>query len=168
MIKFRNEQLYHNFNLLSEKIEILLSTKKYNFPLHSNKVINQRLIQKICNECIKSYGIVANNRIKKGLDPFEKYESKFSLGEFVFDFKNKKIKLSFGLLLEFILKFYYEYFKVIINIIKVIFKSKIKTKSLNILLDSNLLNVSSSKSFLESLETIKKSKIDILKKKSIN
>ena len=68
------------------------------------------------------------------------------------------------MLLEFILKFYYEYFKVIINIIKVIFQSKIKTKSLNILLDSNLLNVSSSKSFLESLETIKKSKIDILKK----
>ena len=164
MIKFRNEHLYHNFNVLCKKIEFILSTKKYNFPQHSNKVINQRLIQKICYECIKSYGIVANNRIKKGLHPFEKYESKLRLGELFIDFKNNKLKLSLTLILNFFFKFFYEYLKVNINLIRVIFQSKIKTESLNILLDSELLNTTSEKLAVESLETIKKSKIDILKK----
>ena len=133
MIKFRNEHLYHNFNALCKKIEIILSTKKYNFPQHSNKVINQRLIQKICNEFIKTYGIVAINRQKEGLHPFEKYESKLRLGKLFLDFKNNKLKLSFTLIFKFFLKFFYDYLKVNINLIRVIFQSKIKTESLNIL-----------------------------------
>ena len=163
MTKFRNEHLYHNFNSLIKKTEILLSTKNYNFPLHSNKVINQRLTQKICKDNIYDYGIIANKRIKKDLDPFEKFESKFRLGELSFDFKNNRLKLSFSLILKLFLKFFYGYLKIIFYLFRVFFNSKIDIKSSNILLDENLLNISSNKSFLESLETIKKNKIDVLK-----
>jgi polysaccharide biosynthesis PFTS motif protein len=163
MTKFRNEHLFNNFNILIKKIEILLSTKNYNFPLHSNKVINQRLTQKICKDNIYDYGIIANKRIKKDLDPFEKFESKFRLGELSFDFKNNRLKLSFSLILKLFLKFFYGYLKIIFYLFRVFFNSKIDIKSSNILLDENLLNISSNKSFLESLETIKKNKIDVLK-----
>tara|TARA_B100000963_G_scaffold335934_1_gene330540 strand:- start:3137 stop:4690 length:1554 start_codon:yes stop_codon:yes gene_type:complete len=163
MTVLRNEHLFHNFNSVNKKIEILLSTKKYNFSSHSNKVINQRLIQKICKDNIIIYGITANKRLKKGIDPFEKHKSKFRLGKLSFDFKNNNLKVSFNQILKSFLKFFYEYLKIVFHLLKVFFNSKIDVEPSNILLDDNLLNISSNKLFLESLETIKKSKIDILK-----